>query len=285
MINRTAVLVLAALLLAAQAKAQIADLVPRTALRVCADPSALPFSNDKKEGFENKIADIVGQDLGVPVTYIWFPRIGAFARQTLQKRSCDLVMGTASGDAEMDTSTPYYHSGYMIVSRADAGITANGMGDPSLAKARIGLIAATPPTDLLLRHNLMPHVTSYSLSVDSRFESPARAMIQDILDRKIDAGLLWGPIAGYYITHEHLPLKAVFVEAEPDSARLDYRISMGMRAGEPDWRRRINQTIQNRQQDIARVLADYGVPLLDEQNHAIAAGQSAAAPGQKQGAE
>ncbi|MDB5396829.1 MAG: methanol oxidase [Rhodospirillales bacterium] len=272
MINRI-VFGLATALLVTQAQAQVADLVPRTALRVCADPSALPFSNDKKEGFENKIADVIGQDIGVPVTYVWFPRIGAFARQTLQKRLCDLVMGTASGDGEMDTTTPYYHSGYMIVSRADAGITANTIGDPSLTSMRIGLIAATPPTDLLVRHGLMPHVTSYSLSVDSRFESPARQMIQDIIDHKIDAGLLWGPIAGYYISHEHLPLKAVFIDPEPDSARLDYHISMGVRVGEPDWRRRVNQAIQKRQTEIAAILTDYGVPLLDEQNRAIATEQ------------
>lgn len=268
-----AAIVLVAISLAAGARAQIADLVPRTELRVCADPNDLPFSNDGREGFENKIADIIGQDLGVPVAYVWFPRIGAFARNTLQKRLCDLVMGTVAGDNEMDTTTPYYHSGYMIVSHADAGITASVLGDPSLADKRIGLIAATPPTDLLLRHDLMPHVTSYSLSVDSRYESPARQLIQDIVDRKIDVGLLWGPIAGYYISHDHLPLKAVFLAAEPDSMRLDYRISMGLRAGEPDWRRRINQAIQRRQAEIARILADYGVPMLDEENHAITADQ------------
>jgi quinoprotein dehydrogenase-associated probable ABC transporter substrate-binding protein len=256
----------------ATANAQVADLVPRTTLRVCADPSDLPFSNDRKEGFENRIADVIAQDLGVPVAYVWFPRIGAFARQTLQKRQCDLVMGTVAGDDEMDTTTPYYHSGYMIVSRADAGIKATTLGDPSLADKRIGLIASTPPTDLLIRHDLMAHVTSYSLSVDSRFESPARQMVQDIIDRKIDIGLLWGPIAGYYVTHEHLPLTAEFLTPEPDSARLDYHISMGLRAGEPDWRRRINQAIQKQQPQIAAILAEYGVPLLDEENHAVAAG-------------
>jgi ABC-type amino acid transport substrate-binding protein len=156
------------------------------------------------------------------------------------------------------------------VSRADAGIAATAVGDPALADKKIGLIAATPPTDLLVRHGLMPRVTSYSLSVDSRFESPTWQLVQDIVDRKIDVGLLWGPIAGYYINHEHLPLKAVFLGAEPDSARLDYHIAMGLRAGEPEWRRRVNQAIQRRQAEIDSILADYGVPLLDEQNRAIA---------------
>lgn len=270
MISRASV-VLAVACLASGAHAQVTDLVSRTALRVCADPNDLPFSNDKKEGFENKIAEVIGQDLGLPVTYVWFPRIGAFGRQTLQKRLCDLVMGTVSGDEDMDTTTAYYHSGYMIVSRTDAGIDATAVVDPALADKKIGLVAATPPTDLLVRHGLMPQVTSYALSVDSRFESPARQLVQDIVDHKIDVGLLWGPIAGYYIDHEHLPLKAVFLAAEPDSARLDYRIAMGVRAGEPEWRRRVNQAVQRRQVEIARILADYGVPLLDEQNRSVTA--------------
>ena len=269
MISHIAIAV-AAILVAGGARAQAVDLVSHTALRVCADPNGLPFSNDRKEGFENKIADIIGQDLGVPVTYVWFPRIGAFVRQTLQKRQCDLVIGTVAGDPEMDTTTSYYHSGYMVVSRADAGITATSVGDPAFKDKKIGLIAATPPTDLLVRHELMSQVTPYSLSVDSRFESPARQLVQDIVDHKIDVGLLWGPIAGYYISHEHLPLKTVFLEAEPDSARLDYRISMGLRAGEPDWRRRINQALQRHQPEIDGILAAYGIPLLDERNHAIA---------------
>ncbi len=275
-LSRAAVILVAVLAAAVPAppvNAQVVDLVPRTELRVCADPNDLPFSNDKKEGFENEIAEIVAQDLRVPVTYVWFPRIGAFARQTLRKRLCDLVMGTVSGDDEMDTTTPYYHSGYMIVSRADGNITATTLGDPSLADKRIGVIAGTPPADLLVRHGLMPHVTSYALSVDTRYEAPARQLIQDILDRKTDIGLLWGPIAGYYISHEHLPLKAAFLATEPDSTRLDYHISMGLRPGEPEWRRRINQAIQRRQAEITNILNQYGVPLLDEQNHAIVAAQ------------
>jgi ABC-type amino acid transport substrate-binding protein len=158
----------------------------------------------------------------------------------------------------------------MIVSRTEDGIGATGLGDPALADKRIGLIAATPPTDLLLRHGLMPHVTSYALAVDTRYDSSARAMIQDILDRKIDVGLLWGPLAGYYIKHEALPLKAAFIDSEPDSTRLDFRIAMGVRPGEPEWRRRINAALEKHRAEVAQVLAGYDVPLLDEQGQPVA---------------
>lgn len=246
------------------------ELVSRTELRVCADPNDLPFSNDKREGFENKIAEILGKDLNLPVSYVWFPQVVGFVRNTLRARQCDLVMGTVSGGGIMDNTNAYYHSGYMIVSRIEDGIAATGLGDPALADKKIGLVAATPPTDLLLRHGLMPHVTSYALAVDTRYDSPARAMIQDILDRKIDVGLLWGPLAGYYIKHEALPLKAAFLDSEPDSTRLDFRIAMGVRPGEPEWRRRINGALEKHRAEVNQVLESYDVPLLDEQGHPVA---------------
>ncbi|TWB63852.1 substrate-binding domain-containing protein [Nitrospirillum viridazoti] len=256
---------------ASQALAQTAELVSRTELRVCADPNDMPYSNQKGEGFENKIAAIIGQDLKLPVSYVWFPQVMGFVRNTLRARQCDLVMGTVAGDPLMDNTNAYYHSGYMIVTRADAGITATSIGDPSLADKRFGLVAATPPTDLLLRHNLMAHTTSYALTVDTRYESPSRAMLQDLADRKIDVALLWGPIAGYYIKQDKLPLKAAFLDPEGDSDRLDFRIAMGVRANEPEWRRSVDQALQRHRAEVDKLLADYGIPLLDEQNKPIPA--------------
>jgi quinoprotein dehydrogenase-associated probable ABC transporter substrate-binding protein len=252
--------------------AQGVDLVLRTELRVCADPNNLPFSNEKHEGFENKIAEIIARDLELPVSYVWFPQVVGFIRNTLAAHRCDLVMGTVSGDGITDNTNPYYHSGYMIVTRAGSGIDARSLGDPKLADKRIGLIAATPPTDLLLRHGLMPNVTSYALAIDTRYDSPARSMIQDILDGKLDLGLLWGPIAGYYIKHQKLPLQATLLSNEDTATRLDYHIAMGVRANEVDWRRRINQAIQRHQAEITRILVEYGVPLLDGQGRPIAPG-------------
>jgi quinoprotein dehydrogenase-associated probable ABC transporter substrate-binding protein len=256
------------------------DLVSRTELRVCADPHNLPFSDENREGFENKIADLVGQELHLPVTYVWFPQVIGFVRNTLGARRCDVVMGTVSGAEMMDTTNAYYHSGYMIVTRTEDGITARTLNDPAFADKHIGLIAATPPTDLLLRHNLMTHTTSYALTVDTRFESPSRQMLQDLVDQKIDVGLLWGPFAGYYITHDHLPLRMVLLDAEDSPLRLDYHIAMGVRPGEPEWRRRLNDVLRRRQDDITHILVTYGIPLLDEQNRLIVGTETtgAAAP-------
>ena len=259
---------------------QTADLASHTELRVCADPNNLPFSNRDQQGFENKIADLIGKELNLPVTYTWFPQVVGFARNTLQAQLCDLVVGTVSGDDIMDTTAPYYHSGYMLVTRTQDAITTNAIGDPALADKRFGLIAATPPTNLLLRHGLLGHTTSYSLAVDTRYDNPSRAMIQDLLDGRIDVALLWGPIAGYTIAKEHLPLRAAFLASEPGAPRLDYRIAMGVRVAEPEWRRRINQIIQAQQPQITAILMEYGIPLLDERNQPIlpAAAQAAEEP-------
>ncbi len=254
---------------ASEARTQSLELISRTELRVCADPHNLPFSDRAREGFENRIADLIAADLRLPVSYVWFPQVIGFVRNTLRARECDLVMGAVSGDGIMEDTNSYYHTGYMIVTRSADGIAAVSMGDPALADKRLGLVAATPPTDLALRHGLMPHVRAYSLGVDTRFANPARAMLQDVVDGQLDVALVWGPIAGYAIKHDRLPLRAAFIAPEPDAPRLDYRIAMGVRANEPEWRRRINQAIGRQRPGIVRVLAEYGVPQLDEQDRPI----------------
>ena len=266
---RGAAFVIAAVVAASPVRAQRAELVLNTELRVCADPANLPFSNRERQGFENKIADLVGQDLGIPVSYVWFPQTVGFVRNTLRARACDLVMGSVSGDGEMDTTTAYYHSGYMIATRAADGIAATSIGDPALKTKRIGLVAATPPTDLVLHHGLMGNVTAYALSADTRLGSPARKMLNDLVDGAIDVALVWGPVAGYAIHHDGLPLHAAFITPEPDAPRLDYRIGMGVRANEPEWRRRINQAVRKQRGGIEQILNEYGVPQLDEQNRPV----------------
>src|SRR4051812_6016965 len=36
---------------------------PRRVLRISADPNNLPFTNERREGFENRIADLLAKDL------------------------------------------------------------------------------------------------------------------------------------------------------------------------------------------------------------------------------
>ena len=261
-----AALAAAALLAAGRpAAAQTADIVDRTALRVCADPGNLPFSNEKKEGFENKIADLMGAALDLKVEYTWFPQIIGFVRNTLQAHRCDLVVGTVAGDDIMQTTNPYYFTTYVMVYRSDKGFGFKDMQDPRLAALRLGVVSATPPSDLLVRHDLMARTKPYQLTVDTRVESPTHQMVEDVVDGTIDVGFLWGPVAGYYRKHDKLPLTLVPLADEPGSPRMKYHIAMGVRANEPEWRRRVNALILKEQPEITTILRGYGVPLLDEQ--------------------
>ena len=258
---------LASLLLIAvgPAAAQTGDVIDRSELKVCADPNNLPFSDEKKEGFENKIAEVIGAELGLKVDYAWFPQVIGFVRNTLRSHLCDLVTGTVTGDEIMQTTNPYYFTTYVMFYRSDKGFAFKGPQDPDLASLRLGVVAGTPPGDLIVRHDLMSHTRPYALTVDTRSEAPTHQMVQDVVDGTIDVGFLWGPIAAYYRKRNDLPLTLVPLKDEPGAARMEYHIAMGVRRNEPEWRRRINAAILKRQDEITAILHDYGVPLLNEQ--------------------
>jgi len=262
----------AALVAAApRAEAQVSnDLVSRTELRVCADPHDLPFSNEQKQGVENKIAELLGHDSGLPVVYTWFPDSQGFIRATLMRHLCDVVMGTVAG-GDLDTTDAYYHTGYVMVTRDADHIKATSVGDPSLAAKKFGLIARTPPTDLLVRHSLLDQTKFYPLVVDTRVEQPTHEMLLDLVAKKIDVALLWGPFAGYYIKHDHLPLNITVLDGEPGLPRLDYHIAIGLRASDNAFRRKLSQLIVKDQDKITQILEDAGIPLLDEHNHLVVA--------------
>jgi quinoprotein dehydrogenase-associated probable ABC transporter substrate-binding protein len=253
-----------AMLSPAAAQSAASEGLPHSELRVCADPSNLPFSNERREGFENKIAELLGHDLSLPVKYFWLPQVIGFVRNGLAAGRCDLVMGTVAGDEVMQTTTPYYYTGYMLVFRADKPLSAD-LDDPALKPLHIGIVSGTPPSDLLVRHALMVNARPYALTVDTRYEAPVHQMLTDIASGAVDAGMLWGPFAGYYIKHDKLPLAMAQLRDEPDMPRLAYHIAMGVRNNDPDWRRRLNRAITEHRDAIAAILRDYGVPLLDEQ--------------------
>jgi len=252
------------------APAQRIDLVDRAALRVCADPANMPFSNDKGEGFENKIAEMVAGELKVPVEYTWFPQATGFIRQTLAAKRCDVVMGYAQGDELVLNTNPYYRSTYALVYRPGAGLDGvDSLADARLSGKRIGVVAGTPPATVMAGLGLIQQAKPYPLLVDRRYDSPGERMIGDIRSGDIGAGLLWGPMAGYFAASGGDKLKVVPLTKEAAGARLAYRITFGVRHLEDDWKRQLNALIARRQGDIDAVLLGFGVPLLDEQSNLI----------------
>jgi quinoprotein dehydrogenase-associated probable ABC transporter substrate-binding protein len=256
--------------LAHAAEGHRADLVNRLSLRVCADPANMPFSDEKGEGFENKIAETVAAELKVPVEYIWFPQATGFIRNTLFAKKCDVVMGYAQGDELVLNTNAYYRSAYALVYRSGAGLDGvDHLADERLKDKRVGLIAGTPPSATMAALGLMVKAKPYPLMVDRRYESPAERMIADIRSGAVDAGVLWGPIAGYFATHGGEKLTVVPLLKETAGPRMAYRITFGVRPSDDDWKRELNQLIAKLQGRFDQVLLDYGVPLLDEQDHPI----------------
>jgi quinoprotein dehydrogenase-associated probable ABC transporter substrate-binding protein len=250
--------------------AQTAELVDRSALRVCADPANMPFSDEAQEGFENKVAALIGEKLGLPVVYTWFPQVTGFVRNTLRANKCDLIVGFAQGHELVQNTNHYYRSAYVFLAPSGSDLaTVESLDDPRLKGRRLGIIAGTPPATVLALNGLAAQMRPYHLVVDRRFFAPAEEMIADMASGEIDAGILWGPIGGYYAMKSEVPMTVVPLVRETKGPRMAYRITMGIRPNEPEWKHQLNELIAANQDEINAILLDYGVPLLDEQDHAI----------------
>ena len=239
----------------------------RTVLRVCADPSSPPYSNRAKSGFENKIAEWIAADLGIPLSYYWFPQSTGFVRTTLGARRCDLIVGVSAANELLLNTNPYYSSAFALVYPANAGHKMVSLADPQWKerKLRIGLIAGTPPTGLLLENGLMGQVAPYHLVVDTRVDSPSEQIVKDLLAGKLDAAVLWGPLAGYLNKRHGSRLRVVPLVADhSEKHRMIYHITKGVRAGEINWKRRLNRFIRKNQEKLHALLREYGVPLVEE---------------------
>lgn len=252
--------------------AEALELVDPDVLRVCADPRNLPFSNEAGEGFENALAELVAEKLGREgVSYTFFPQGVGFVRNTLGAYRCDVIMGYAQGDELVQNTNPYYRSAYALVVPPGsdlAGVTR--LDDPRLQGKRLGVVAHTPPATSLARLGLMDDAKPYDIMVDTRTQSPVADMFADLAAGEIDAALAWGPMAGYHAGQADPPLVVAPLTQEGEGApRMTYRITMGVRPSDQEWKRRLNEVIAESQPEIDALLRRYGVPLLDEQDRLI----------------
>ena len=219
--------------------------------------------------FQNKLAELIASKLDLPVEYEWYPMATGFIRNTLGANRCDVVIGYAQGHELVQNTNPYYRSIYTMVYRRDSGLQAKTLSDPALKSLRFGVIAGTPPATLLVMHGLIDGVQSYNRNVDTRFFSPGHQAISDVAEGKTDVALIWGPISGYFAKRQRVALVVVPLLNEQTDVRLDFWVSMAVRANENDWKRRLNRILQRLQPKIDRILKDYGVPLLDRQRRLI----------------
>jgi len=249
------------------------ELIDPKVLRVCADPHNMPFSTEKGEGFENKLAELFASKLGKGLTYSFYPQATGFVRNTLAAHRCDVIMGVPQGDDLIQVTNPYYRTAYALVFKPGRGLDGvETMADPRLKGRRIGVVAGTPPGNNMAANGLMANAKPYPLVVDTRIDSSAEAMMRDLETGDIDAGILWGPMAGYYARQATSATAVVPLVKETAGPRLAYRIGMGVRFSDQDWKRLLNRMIADNQPAINALLLSFGVPLLDDNDRPLTEG-------------
>jgi mxaJ protein len=239
-------------------------------LRVCADPNNLPFSNEARDGFENKVVDLIAQDLGASVTYIWWAQRRGFVRNTLKAGLCDLVPGTPSNVEMMRTTRPYYRSTYVFVTRSDRPAVAS-FDDPALRAATVGVHLIgddgfnTPPAHALSRRGMVENVRGYSIYGDYALPNPPARIVEAVAAGDIDVAVVWGPLAGYFAPRQAPPLGIAPVKPQVDGPRLPmtFDISIGVRREDEAFRQELDAALDRRRAEIDAILAAYGVPRAD----------------------
>jgi quinoprotein dehydrogenase-associated probable ABC transporter substrate-binding protein len=242
-------------------------------LRVCADPDNMPFSNAEGQGFENKLAELIAEKLDARLEYSWFAEESGYVPNTMGRGACDLVMGYAQGTGLIEDTNPYYYTSYVLIYREDDSSLAGveSLADPRLKGKRIGFFARTPPSSVLAIHELAANAKPFESHAGESATKAAVTMLDEIATGALDAGILWGPVGGYYAQREGVPLKLIPLVKETAGPRTIYGITMGVRPDEPQWKHSINAFIASNEAGINAILQSYNVPVLDEQGNVVAA--------------
>lgn len=264
----------AAALLAFGASAQ--EPMPRKAFRVCQDPNNMPFSNTKGQGIENRIAELFAKDLGLPVEYFSFPQRLAFIRNTLRYKlpgedyRCDIVMGVPQGFDQVSATKPYYRSTYALVYAKGKGLDAVTSGeqflklDPAkLRSLKIGLYDRSPASIWLDKHKLIEQGVPYQILNADPEQYPGEIIERDLASGKLDVAIVWGPIAGYFAKKVKTPEMVVVPLRSEPGVKFDYQMAMGVRYGEKEWKAQVEALIDKRRPEIAAILREFNVPLLE----------------------
>jgi quinoprotein dehydrogenase-associated probable ABC transporter substrate-binding protein len=235
-------------------------------LTVCADPGNMPLSNQKGEGFQNKIADALGKALGVSITYYWRPSIErGLMRTTLSEGNCDVWLDMASDTEGAAVTTPLYRSAFVFAYRSDKGLGPfKSMDDPQLQKLRIGVFQVSAVRQALAQHGIMANTVIHYLSHNGDLvaENQPSYQVQQVIDGKLDIAAAWGPMAGYYKTIGHAPLTIQPVNTIDDSVPLEFDMALAVPRGRPDVKAAVEKGLRDARNDIRKILDDYGVPLI-----------------------
>jgi quinoprotein dehydrogenase-associated probable ABC transporter substrate-binding protein len=239
-------------------------------LRVCADPNNLPYSNSARQGFENKLADLVAQKLRADLQYHWQPQRRGFIRNTLKANFCDLIMGVPSESEMLLATIPYYRSTYVFVAKKESALHVTSLNSPLLRKLRIGVqivgddYTNTPPVHALSQRGIVRNVVGYRVTDDYAKASPTARLIEAVSAGDVDLAIAWGPIAGYFSQRQAVPLELLAVPpaSDPHALPFVFDISMGIRRGEDNLKEELDAIIEENSGRISEILRNYGVPLV-----------------------
>ncbi len=242
--------------------------VSERVLRVCADPNNLPFSNEKRKGFENALAEIVAKDLGARVEYTWWAQRRGFIRNTLTAQTCDVVMGLPTSMELALTTRPYYRSTYVFVTRRDAGHDIRSLDDSLLRTLRVGVqvigddYTDAPPAHAMTRRGIVRNVTGYSVYGDYADEAPPSRIVRAVAEGEVDVAIAWGAMAGYFAARQGVPLKVVPVSPQIDLPFMPmvFDISLGVRREDIALRDELDAVLERRRVEIDALLDAYHVP-------------------------
>lgn len=240
-------------------------------LRVCADPNNLPYSNDRLQGFENKIADLIATDLGMKVTYFWFPQRGAFFRKTLNSGVCDVVMGVPEGLDEADATQPYYRSSYVFVTRRDRQLRIESLDDSRLRTLKVGVHVlgeqddSLPPVHALVDRGIVHNLVGFSIFGNLKEQDPPADLIRAVENGQVDVAVAWGPLAGYFSRNSSVPLELTPIPADSRRPDLPFRfdIGIGVREGNTALKQTLDRELVHRRTQIRQILRNYGIPQID----------------------
>ena len=240
-------------------------------LRVCADPENLPFSNEKLEGFENKIAELLAKEFGASLSYVWWGQRRGFIRNTmnatLMEARCDVVIGVPLGYDLVQTTKPYYRSTYVFVYPKGKGVQIKSLDDPILKKIKIGVhllgddYTNPPPVHELAKRGIVGNVVGFDTFYSA--ENPPGRIVDAVTTGKVGVAIVWGPAAGYFVKNQNIPLEIVPIPSGKSDLPFAFDISMGVRPGDSALRGQLENVIDRRKMEIQKILKDYGVPLLD----------------------
>jgi mxaJ protein len=252
-------------------------------LTICADPNNLPFSNQAREGFENKIAELVAERLNRTVEYVWWAQRRGYVRNTLNEAKCDLWPGVATGAGRLATTRGYYRSTYVFVVRADSKLSGLTLDDPRLRTLSIGVQMVgndannTPPAHAIASRGILNNVHGYMLYGNYARPNPAANIMSAVESKEVEVALVWGPLAGYFAHRSKVPLMVYPVTPAASAGwPMTFNISMGVQARNTELLDRVNAALTREQPAIDAILRSYDVPRVDARGPRFAAARSGA---------